>query len=84
EEVVQNIRTIITTAKYSVPLFREFGVDGELVDIPSLEASAKLKADIIMAVRKYEPRAKITRINFEPDNDGKLSLRISITLKEES
>lgn len=79
-EIIQNVRTILATPKFSVPLFREFGVGDGLVDSPVNEAEAKLKADVIMAVRKYEPRAEITYIEFAPDNNGKLSLRLRIRI----
>lgn len=79
-EIMQNVRTILATPKYSVPLFREFGVEDGLTDTPINTAGAKLKSEIIMAVRKYEPRAEISYIEFVPDDNGKLSLRIRITI----
>ena len=83
QEVAQNIRSIITTPKGSVPMFREFGLSENLTDSPVNEAAAKIKAEIIMAVRKYEPRAKIKSINFEADNSGRLGVRITFTLQKE-
>ena len=79
-EILQNIRTIITTPKYSVPLFREFGLDETLTDSPMNIAGSKLKSDIIMAVRKYEPRASVTHIEIVPDNNGRLSFRLRIRI----
>ena len=80
-EVTQNLRTIITTPKGSVPMFREFGVDGGIVDLPVNSALAKIQSDIIMAVKKFEPRISLTHINFEGDNDGKLCVRIKFKLE---
>lgn len=34
EEVAQNVRTICTTTKYSVPLDRLFGVEAVMLDRP--------------------------------------------------
>lgn len=79
-EVTQNLRTIITTPKGSVPMFRDFGLDGGIVDLPVNSALAKIQSDIIMAVKKFEPRVKLTAINFEGDNDGKLCVRLKFTL----
>ena len=71
EEIIQNVITICTTAKCTVPLDRELGVDGEVLDMPLTNAGAKYQAEIIRAVRKYEPRAKITRIEFYRDEEAK-------------
>lgn len=81
QEVAQNIRSIISTPKESVPMFREFGLSENIIDSPVNEACAKIKSEIIMAVRKYEPRAKIKTISFEAGHDGKLGVRISFTLQ---
>ena len=40
EEVVQNVRTICTTPKYSVPMDRLFGIDGAILDSPTPKAMA--------------------------------------------
>ena len=34
EEILQNVRTICTTAKFSVPMDRALGIDGSLIDEP--------------------------------------------------
>lgn len=79
-EIIQNVRNIIATPKYSAPMFREFGLEGNITDLPGNEAMSRIKSDIIMAVRKYEPRASVSYIDFVPDMNGKLSLRIRITI----
>ena len=33
EEVMQNVRMIISTVKYSVPMDREFGIDGAVIPL---------------------------------------------------
>lgn len=77
EEVLQNVRTILTTIKGSIPLDREFGIDGEVVDLPINVAKAKLTNEIFRAIRIYEPRAVIESITF----DGELSGRLLPTLE---
>lgn len=64
EEVAQNVRTIITTPKYSVPLDREFGVTMDFVDAPALKARARLSSEIIRAIARYEPRCTVKRISW--------------------
>lgn len=70
KEILQNIRCILTTARYSVPLDRGFGIDGQIVDAPMDYAQARLTAEIIDAVRKYEPRARVTRVIFDGDGEN--------------
>ena len=83
EEIAQNVRTIITTPKYSVPMDRLFGVNAEIVDRPTPKAMAQLQAEIIQAVRKYEPRCRVRKVTFEGDNDGKLAVKVRIEILEE-
>ena len=49
EEVVQNVRTICTTPKYSVPMDRLFGVDATMLDRPTPKAMAAIQAEIVQA-----------------------------------
>lgn len=65
EEVVQNVITICSTVKGSVPLDREFGVDGKLVDEPENIARAKVSAEMIRAIRRFEPRAEVLSVKFK-------------------
>ena len=64
EEVLQNVYTILTTVRYSVPLERGFGLDGELIDLPIPVAQAKMSASILQQIAKYEPRCKVVRISY--------------------
>lgn len=80
EEILQNIRTILSTVKGSVPLDRDFGIDGSYVDLPMPAAKAKLASEIMNAVKKYEPRATITSVDFTGDENGTLQPRIEVRL----
>ena len=82
EEVLQNVRMIISTVKYSVPMDREFGIDGAVVDRPINIAKAHLSNEIFRAVRRYEPRAVIESIEFNGDESGKLTPTIKIQISE--
>lgn len=82
-EVIQNVRTICATTKYSVPLDRTFGVNAVMLDRPTPKAMAALQAEIVFAVRKYEPRARVTRVSFEGDMDGKLIAKVRVKIDEE-
>ena len=80
EEVLQNVRTIITTIKGSIPLDREFGIDGEVVDLPINVAKAKMTNEIFRAIRIYEPRAVIESISFDGELSGRLLPTVEVSI----
>ncbi|MBQ8697921.1 MAG: hypothetical protein IJ521_02835 [Schwartzia sp.] len=80
EEVIQNVRTIITTIKYSIPLDRDFGIDGDVVDLPINVAQAKLTNEIFRAIRRYEPRAVIESIAFKGEDTGRLIPIVGVSI----
>lgn len=79
-EIVQNVRTIILTQKYSVPLDREFGLDTRVLDMPLPVAQARLTAEIATAISRFEPRAKLKKVRF--DGDGKTGKLIPLVTIE--
>ena len=80
EEITQNVRTICTTTKYSVPMDRVFGVDTAMLDRPTPKAMASLQAELIQAIKKYEPRCKVKRVSFDGDMNGKLIAKVRIVI----
>lgn len=82
QEVLQNVRTILSTVKYSVPLDREFGISGTAVDLPMPQAKAMLSGEIFAAVKRYEPRAIIQSINFTGEETGKLVPILEVRIVE--
>ena len=79
-EIMQNVRTICSTVKYSVPLDRRFGLDAVMLDRPTPRAMAALQAEIISAVRRHEPRCRVTRVTFDGDYDGRLVPKVRIKI----
>jgi hypothetical protein len=78
QEVVQNVETLIATDVGTVPLARAMGTPQDVVDQPQSTAGARLQADIIKAVRKYEPRAAIKSVTLEANADGKLDVTVDL------
>ena len=54
-----------------------------MVDLPQPLAMARLTAEIVAAVEKFEPRASVTNITFSGDDDGRLIPTVSLRIKEE-
>ena len=80
EEVIQNIKTLLSTMKFTVPLDRNLGIIANALDEPMPVAMAKLSSDVIDAISQYEPRAKVTQISFDGDIDGKLIPKVRIEI----
>jgi phage baseplate assembly protein W len=66
-EIMQNVRTILTTPKGTQPLDRDFGISLGFLDSPVLETRARAEQECFLAIRKYEPRAVIKEIRWDAD-----------------
>ncbi|MBQ6296161.1 MAG: GPW/gp25 family protein [Selenomonadaceae bacterium] len=84
EEILQNVRTIILTQLGTVPMYREFGTDNDLIDTPLNVAQNKFLANIAKAILRFEPRAKLKRIRWLKSDaaDGELKPLITVEIKE--
>ena len=81
-EIIQNIKTILTTLQGTVPLDRDFGIDGTLIDKPLTVAKPLIVKDIKEKIEQYEPRAKFVSISWSRnDIDGKLIPSIKVAIK---
>lgn len=64
DEVLQNVRVILSTIRGELFLDRHFGVPGEIVDEPQSQLHRHL-AGIAAAVEQQEPRCRVTRIALQ-------------------
>lgn len=69
EEVLQNVATIISTPKFTVPLDRKLGLMSSVIDRPIPIAKALIIGEIMDAIEEYEPRAEIVEITFLDDGE---------------
>ena len=78
-EIFQNIKYIVLTEYFSVPLDREFGMNYSMVDKPMHIAEAILSQEVAMKISLYEPRAQFRQIDFVRDEMvGKLSPSVKV------
>lgn len=83
EEVLQNLQTILTTPKYSVPLDRKMGPSMTWLDAPMPVAQAKITAEIVQLIREKEPRAKVLQVSFiNDDQEGILRPKVRVGINE--
>jgi phage baseplate assembly protein W len=73
EEVLQNVRTLLTTVKHSVPLDRGLGIDAAFLDKPAPDGMARLRVQIAQEIQRSEPRATVKAVEFKTHGDGALS-----------
>ncbi|GHV18202.1 hypothetical protein FACS18949_13520 [Clostridia bacterium] len=83
EEVLQNLRTLLATPKFSVPLDRDLGLECGFIDKPFGAVQSLLVGEITDAVEKYEPRAEIIDIRIESGNmEGKLVTILEVEIRD--
>lgn len=81
-EVLRNVRIITTTIKGSVPYDRDFGLDPEFIDAPIVLAKELYTIEVLVNIRKYEPRANVQHVNFEQEAiNGLLIPKVVITIE---
>lgn len=85
-EILQNVRVILTTLKTTVPLDRDFGVAGAVIDQPLPIARARMMADIVTEVEKQEPRVRVSSVSWSGDSqtamDGTMSPVVRVVLRD--
>ena len=80
-EIIQNVRTLFSTRAGTVPLDREFGIDLSLIDDPMPAARARLRVEMIQKLKRYEPRARISKFGEDFQGlDGRLHLSVSLQM----
>ena len=86
EAIAQNIRIIVMTLVWSVPLDRGFADSGSFIDAPTPYAVARKTAELTEAIEKYEPRVEVRNIRFQarPDDmmEGRVYPVITFSLRE--
>lgn len=85
-EILQNIRTILNTRIGSVPLDRDFGISWEHLDKPVQVAKTRMMVDVIDAIEKHEPRAKVREVKFENSDaaEGILKPVVIVSIGDEN
>lgn len=81
EEIIQNVKTILSTPKGTVPLMRDFGVSWNIIDTLTPELEMKIKEEVFTQVERWEKRAKVKTISVEPSQEGKPKIFVSLKTK---
>lgn len=65
EEVYRNLTVLFGSVAGEQALDRDFGIDTNVTDLPTESAEAKLTAEYVRKVNRYEPRARVSRVEFD-------------------
>ena len=79
--VLQNVALILSTPKGSVPMYREFGVAQDFLDLPGPIAQVRMIAPIREAVERWEPRATVKSITFT-SKEGQVVPCVEVEINE--
>lgn len=82
QEVLRNLQVLYGTVAGEQALDREFGIDGSIIDGPQENAQALLVAEYVRKTERYEPRAKVARVEWTADKaaDGLMIPKVVIEL----
>ena len=85
QSVLQAIKIILTTPKGMVPMYRDFGVNMDFLDLPTPGAEQRARMEIREAVEEWEPRATVKDITFSRDESqsGKLIPTVEVEINSE-
>lgn len=64
--LAQEIRTVLTTRKGSVPLDRDFGLDWSFLDRPLAAALPRYVGEVSRQLEKYVQRIRVLEVRFNP------------------
>ncbi|VBB46655.1 Type VI secretion system needle hub protein TssE [uncultured Desulfatiglans sp.] len=82
ESVLGHLQRILNTRQGSVPIAEDYGLP-DLTDINAdyPDSLTRFERAIRLTIQKYEPRLKVIRVRFVPDEEDLLSLRFQIVGK---
>ena len=82
--VLHNVALILATPKGTIPMYRDFGLDREFLDMPIPEEEVRVIAPIREAVQEWEPRATVKDVFFTKSGDGsgRLLAHVEIEINE--
>lgn len=67
KSILQNVYSILTTPKGSVPMYRDFGLPMAYKDKPMNVVETIISSEIMEALKRFEPRASYADVVCEID-----------------
>lgn len=83
-EVKQNLETLLSVKAGEMPLDRDFGIDdSDIIGMPINIAQNTYTLEVVEKVRRYEPRAEVTEVTFDFDEDGGIAAYVHFIRSDE-
>jgi len=84
KSVMQAVKIVLTTPKGTVPMYRDFGLNMDFLDLPGPAAKQLARAEIREAIEQWEPRAVVRDITFSGEgSSGRLSPTVELDILSE-
>lgn len=81
-EVIQNVKTILTTMQGTVPLDRDFGIDSEVIDKPVNVIRPLIVKEVKEKLAKYEPRVKFISMFWDgTGSEGRIVPTVRVAIR---
>lgn len=81
-EILQNVYTILSTVKFEVPLYREFGTSATYLDDTHAISKMKHTREVMETVELYEPRVFVVEVLYYSDEvNGKIYPAVKVRLR---
>lgn len=83
EEIYRNLQVLYGTVAGEQALDRDFGIDADIIDTGQESVRALLVAEYVRKTERYEPRAKVARVEWvqgESAADGNMTPKVVIEL----
>ncbi|MGL6063837.1 MAG: hypothetical protein ACRC0S_01995 [Fusobacteriaceae bacterium] len=80
-EILKQLYILLNTVRGEVPLFRDFGLDGRMVDKPITIIQNSLFIDLENQIKKYIPGLKLLNIQVE-NTDHNLNIKCEVEIYE--
>lgn len=82
-EICNNLQVLYATPTGELALDRDYGIDISAVGYPPEHAQALLVAEYTRKTQRYEPRARVARVEWVSDAEkGKLTPKVVIEFVE--
>lgn len=80
-DVLRNLQVLYATQAGELALDREYGINGISIGLPQEHAKALLVAEYVRKTQRYEPRARVERVNWGTDGEsGNVKPKVVIEL----
>ena len=78
-ELDARVALLIATRAGSIPLFREFGIDMDFLDMPPETAKSLYTAEVTKKVAKFVPEVRVQEVQWSHGADGAFCAKVVIT-----